>query len=47
MDANYIYCDNHVAIYVCQVIILYTLNLHNVVSQSYLNKAKNKIKMEF
>ena len=36
---NLLYCDNH-NIYVCQIITLYTLNLHNAIGLLYLNKVR-------
>ena len=36
------YCGNHFMMYVSQIIILYTLNLHSAICQLYLNKPKGK-----
>ena len=38
---NQDYCGNH-SIYMYQIITLYTLNLHNVMYQLYLNKVGEK-----
>ena len=38
----FIYCGNHFIIYVSQVIMLHTLNLHSAICQLYLNKTERK-----
>lgn len=38
------YCDNHIMIYVSHIIMLHTLNLHEVVCQSYLSQTGRKEK---
>ena len=35
-------CEHHFMMYVSQIFILYTLNLHNAENQLYLNKTKKK-----
>lgn len=44
MTVNQPYYGNHFTfdIYICQIITLYTLNLHNVICQLYLYKARKK-----
>ena len=42
MDVHLTYCVNHFMIYVSQIIMLYTLNIHNAVHQLYLNKTGGK-----
>ena len=42
-DVNHTYRGAHCTIYVSQVIMLYTLNLHGVVCQSFLNETGKKI----
>lgn len=32
------FCNNHFAIYTCQVITLYTLHLHNIICELYLKE---------
>ena len=34
--------DNHFMMYISQIIMLYTLNLHSAVCQLYLNKTERK-----
>ena len=38
------YCGNHFMMYVSQIVMLYTLNLHSAVYQLYLNTTERKIK---
>ena len=40
MNVNQTFCDDHFTIYLSQIIVLYTLNLHSVVCQLYLNKLR-------
>ena len=40
MEVPWTYCVNHFAIYVGQVIRLYTLSLYSAVCQLYLNKTE-------
>ena len=42
MDDDWTYCDNHLIMYVSQIIMLYTLNLYNPVRQLHLNKTGEK-----
>lgn len=35
-------CEHHFMMYVSQIFILYTLNLHNAENQLYLNKTNKK-----
>ena len=40
------YCGDRFTVYVCQVIMLYTLNLFSAICPLYLNKGQN-IKLNF
>lgn len=42
MDANYTYRGHHFTIYIRQIIMLNTLNLHSGICQFYLNKTGKK-----
>ena len=42
MNVNSVYCGNHFTIYVTQIIMLHTLNLHSAVCQLYLSKTEGK-----
>ena len=42
MDIHWTYCDNYSMLYVSQIIMFYTLNLHSTVHQLYLNKTGRK-----
>lgn len=43
MDVNKIYCGNHFAIYVSQIMMLHALNLYSAICQLYLNKTMGKM----
>lgn len=40
MDANYIYCGDHVTINVTQIIMLYTLHLYSALCQLSLGEKR-------
>ena len=40
MNVNQMFCGDHFTVYLSQIIVLYTLNLHSVVCQLYLNKLR-------
>lgn len=40
MNANQTFCGDHFTIYLSQIIILYTLNLHSAACQLYINKLR-------
>ena len=42
MMDNKIHYDNHLTVYVSQVIMLYTLKLYSAICQLYLNKTERK-----
>ena len=41
-DVHQTYCGNHFMMYVSQIIMLYTLNLHSAACQLNLNKTRRK-----
>ena len=41
-DVHQTYCSYHLLMYVIQIIMLYTLNLHSAVCELYLNKTGRK-----
>jgi len=44
MDIHGTSCGNHLMIYLCQIIMLYTLNLHSAVCQLNLKKTEREKK---